>query len=515
MKSVDVGAKVWLLPKKKTIEIQWQKSKLSSKSKSFLFYFLLKEVQIKEIRMRILKLLLVVVLFVISSMSQAVVPAFEKGDRVTFIGDSITHAGSYHSNIYMFYATRFPNRPFKYYNCGISGDTASGTNKRFETDIAVHQPNVATIMLGMNDAWKWCFGEGEPTEEMLKGRQQSYEVYTHEMDMLAASLAKLSTRIIFIKPSIYDQTAKLEQENLLGKNDQLGQFGEFVETLAEKYDGNIVDFYTIMCQINNRVQKEDPSGTIVGPDRVHPGVQGHFVMSYAFLKAQGMPQLVSAIEVDATAGNILRQKNCVIEGKPEISSDRVVFTCTENALPFPVTGEQIEALQWIPFQEELNRQILKVNNLKSGFYELKIDDISIGTYTSDELAAGIYLSGNRSTPQYQQALEVKAVNDQRLAVVSKLRSIALVRYTMLSKLNPPVPEDDLEALEAALNTHVEKSKGQPWHSYLKSQAEIFLGSVSQEDDLRAQEEALLTKTWTVNRPKPHRWTIMPTDAQDE
>ncbi|MHC4930320.1 MAG: hypothetical protein ACYTFU_11765, partial [Planctomycetota bacterium] len=74
-------------------------------------------------------------------------------------------------------------------------------------------------------------------------------------------------------------------------------------------------------------------------------------------------------------------------------------------------------------------------------------------------------------------------------------------------------EDDLEALEAALNTHVEKSKGQPWHSYLKSQAEIFLGSVTQEDDLRVQEEALLTKTWTVNRPKPHRWTITPTDAQ--
>ena len=38
--------------------------------------------------------------------------------------------GMYHSNIYLFYATRFPGQSFKCYNCGISGDTAPGTNSR-------------------------------------------------------------------------------------------------------------------------------------------------------------------------------------------------------------------------------------------------------------------------------------------------------------------------------------------------------------------------------------------------
>ncbi|MCK5565666.1 MAG: SGNH/GDSL hydrolase family protein [Planctomycetes bacterium] len=463
--------------------------------------------------MRILKLFLVAVIFAITSIAQAAAPAFEKGDRVTFIGDSITHAGSYHSNIYMFYATRFPDRPFKYYNCGISGDTAQGTNKRFKTDIAAHQPNVATIMLGMNDAWAWCFTEDEPTEAMLKGRQLSYDLYTTEMDMLAASLAKINTRIIFIKPSIYDQTAKLEKENLIGKNDQLRRFADFIETLAEKYDGSIVDFYTIMSQINKRIQKEDSSATIVGHDRVHPGEQGHFIMSYAFLKAQDMPQRVSSIELNADTGKILKSENCTIELKRKISPDRIAFTCTENALPFPTTKEQAKALQLVPFQDEFNQQLVKINSRKPGLYELKIDNKSIGTYSSDELATGINLSDNRSTPQYQQALEVKTVNNQRLAVISKLRSIALVRYTMISKLDPHphVPEDDMEALEAALNAQVEKSKGQPWYDYLKSQAETFLEFVPQEDNLRAQEESLLTKTWTINQPKPHHWTLTPVD----
>ena len=44
----------------------------------------------------------------------------------------------------------------------------------------------------------------------------------------------------------------------------------------------------------------------------------------------------------------------------------------------------------------------------------------------------------------------------------------------------------MEALEAALNAQVEKSKGQPWYDYLKSQAETFLEFVPQEDNLRAQ-----------------------------
>ncbi|MBL6829474.1 MAG: GDSL family lipase, partial [Puniceicoccaceae bacterium] len=84
---------------------------------------------------------------------KASVPPFQHGDRVAFIGDSITHGGRYHADIYLYHATRFPNRPFVIHNCGISGDTAPGTNIRFESDIAVHRPTVATIMLGMNDAY--------------------------------------------------------------------------------------------------------------------------------------------------------------------------------------------------------------------------------------------------------------------------------------------------------------------------------------------------------------------------
>lgn len=47
--------------------------------------------------------------------------AFQKGETVCMVGDSITHGGMYHSNLYLFYATRFPTREVRLVNCGISG----------------------------------------------------------------------------------------------------------------------------------------------------------------------------------------------------------------------------------------------------------------------------------------------------------------------------------------------------------------------------------------------------------
>ena len=86
--------------------------------------------------------------------------AFRLNERVVFIGDSITHAGLYHTYIQTFYATRFPDRNIIIYNLGISGDTAKGGYQRtsgnndylWESDVFSYNPTAAIIMLGMNDA---------------------------------------------------------------------------------------------------------------------------------------------------------------------------------------------------------------------------------------------------------------------------------------------------------------------------------------------------------------------------
>jgi lysophospholipase L1-like esterase len=443
----------------------------------------------------------------VAALNGYAVPVFESGDRVAFVGDSITHAGSYHPDIYLFYATRFPLAPFKVYNCGISGDTAPGTNRRFEKDIAVRKPNKATVMLGMNDAWAWLFDPDEPLERRQKELENAYKIYTKEMDQLAARLKGIGCEIIFIKPSIYDQTAVLEKQNLVGKNDLLGRFADYIDVMAEPHGGMVVDFRTPMMEINERLQGEDFSATVVGPDRVHPGAPGHFIMMYTFLKAQGMPRLVSSISIEVPHGKILNQVHCTIQDV-KIASDRVSFRCKEDALPFPITANLKTALQWVPFQEELNQQLFQVTHLEAGRYELKIDDCSVGTWSAEELAQGINLSDNPRTPQVEQALKVKAVNDQRRQVVGKLRAMMLVRHTIINKLDPAVDEKNLDQLVPALKAHMKKYEGEPWSGYLNSQIEKYIEYAPQEQALSTEAEVLMEKMWTVNQPSSHRWELV-------
>lgn len=260
-------------------------------------------------------------------------------------------------------------------------------------------------------------------------------------------------------------------------------------------------------EINEALQGADPSASVVGPDRVHPGVPGHFIMTYAFLKAQGMPELVSSISIDGAGGQVSEQANCTIQDA-EIASDRISFRCIEHALPFPVTESLKTALQWVPFQKELNRQLFRVSNLAPGTYQLKIDGRPVGSWSAEALAKGINLSDNLRTPQFAQALDVKTVNDQRRQVEGMLRSMMLVRYTMIRKLDPPVDEKNQDAVTAALKAHLAKYEGESWSGYLKGQVDKYLEHAPREQALRSEYETLMEKMWTVNQPRARRWELV-------
>lgn len=432
------------------------------------------------------------------------VPAFDSGDVITFIGDSITHGGGYHSDIFLFYATRFPEKAFRYYNCGISGDTALGVLSRFDQDIAIYKPNIATVLLGMNDIGREHYGLDKTTPEHLAAREAAFDVYKESMNRLASRLSVTGYRMIFITPTVYDQTAQLKSENAFGADDALRRCAEFVIELAGKYGSPVVDFHSGMSRVNNRLQKSDPAATVVGEDRTHLGEAGHLLMAYEFLRAQQMPKYVSAVSLDAQSGAFTEAVNCRIESS-EISPATVSFKCQEFSLPFPVSDVQKPSLEWVPFQQKLNCQMLTVKNLKSGLYALQIDEQPVGTWTAAELSQGVNLAGNAATPQYQQALEVKALNDRRREIAAQVRAIAEIRCRFLAAWNP-VPEDE-EPLRKALNAVVEKEKGQPWYDYMKGQAEKYMTVRHSGDDLHRQIDELFAEIGRVNKPRIHRWNI--------
>ncbi|WP_343328805.1 SGNH/GDSL hydrolase family protein [Polaribacter staleyi] len=399
-------------------------------------------------------ILLIALIYSTYTISQEI-PVYKNGDNVVLIGDSITHGGLYHAFLQFFNATQFPNQKVNYFNGGISGDDGSGTLLRLEKDILIHNPNHAIIMLGMNDVRAHLFPKDfkKVDDKMLKDRKAVLEKYIANMSAIASKLNERGVSIIFMTPSIYDQTVKIKgTNNVERKNDGLVVFADEIKKLAEKYNSPLVDLNAVMLKANKQVQKKDKTATIIGVDRTHPGELGHLIMAYELIKTVFPVKYTSRVEIDVKAKKVITSYNCevnLIDGTKE-------FTVFENALPFALQENLAPALGLIKDRKEYTQEFFLFKNLRAGVYQLVIDGIEVGTYNSKKLKKGIDLSLNAKTPQYKQAQKVydwclgyKKTNE-------KLRTLALMEFRTLRDY---LGDDTMESKKAFLEKKMNLSEG--------------------------------------------------------
>lgn len=430
-------------------------------------------------------------------------PKFVDGDRVAFIGDSITHSGSYHAFVYTYYLTRFPDLRVTFYNCGISGDSAGGANARFDWDILPTRPTAATIMLGMNDVGRDAYGVESPTEELLKRRKATLDWYQQNMIRLIDKLQAQNVRITLITPSPYDQTANVKEKNLFGVNDALAACGQFAKETAQQRGLGLIDFNTQLTALNAEYQKSDPTKTLIGADRVHPGELGHFLMAYYFLKAQGMEPTVASLTIDTAKREVTGQARCTAKAITA-APDGLSFTYAPQSLPFPTSKTYEQADVLVPFTKDLNVERFTLTGLPEGSYELLIDSAALGTFTSADLAAGINIATNPASPMQKQAQAVHAKNMERHSSAQSLRTLAMLEAGMH---NAKVDIADPAAVEKHFAKVREEIKGKPWEPYISSQIEAYAKLKPREPEIRKTVEDLQNTLYTLNRPSEHTVTL--------
>ncbi len=434
---------------------------------------------------------------------------FKDEHTVVFIGDSITHGGQYHIDLALFYATRFPNKKIQFVNAGISGDTSVGTLKRFEKDIALHQPNVATIMLGMNDVRRELYGsnalQSTSFDDFLLEQSKTRKTYTRAMQDLIERLISINTKVIILTPSIFDQTAELALDKQVGINDELALYGRLIGDFASHKGQSVIDFQTLMLRINQQMQAEAASATIVSPDRIHPYAPGHFVMTYAMLKAQFGQSSIGEIVLNMNEGKQV-STNCKFSGKVDVKDDGVQFTCMNSGLPFPVKNEQVSALEYVAFQEDFNQYPFKVEGLESGSYELVINQTKVGEFSDEALAKGINLAELPLNPMYSQAKEVQKYNDARALNAKLIRDLKQIEYSMLSNY-PELARDDEQALSKTLYKHIEGSKGKSWYPWLEGMVANYLINKSKLEMYKAKQSEYSQKMYEANQPKAYTFAL--------
>ncbi len=428
---------------------------------------------------------------------------FKDGETVCFLGDSITNGGRYQNKIFDYYLTRFPGWTIRFINAGRSGDTAGGAlSKRVKEDVIDVKPTSVAIMFGMNDVGRGNYVQN-PTEKDLTAQQRNLNGFKLNMEKLVKRIRDEASdpKMFFMTPSPFDQTVVLDRDNNQpGCNDGLGRCGEIVRELAAKNGGRLIDFHGPMTAFNLAQQKKDPTYTLVGKDRVHPGAPGLMMMAWLFLKEQGVSPVVSRVALDAAAGRVTENVNAEVT-QVEKKGNGISFTVLEKALPFPIDPGASSMLALLPIEKDLNQEILSVTGLSAGTYELQIDDIKVGTYTADDLKNGLSLGFNQATPQYKQAQAVAKLNEQRRRAECRMHDLLNTRRWMKNHYKIDVDNP------AAVQAHYDHFEDKTSHS--ANMAKNYIQYWSNYDEfgkemIRYEQELFASRTL-----QPHAYAIMP------
>ncbi|MBR5660344.1 MAG: SGNH/GDSL hydrolase family protein [Bacteroidales bacterium] len=459
------------------------------------------------------KLLLTLLILSVSfstSLAQSVIPMFKAGDRVALVGDSITHGGHYHSYIWLYYMTHFPEMRLTLINCGVGGDEAKSILDRWDWDVLRRNPTYITLTFGMNDTG--YFG--------VYDKQDAPTLSQEKVDRSLGFFGKITDRleelpenvkIVMIGGSPYDETSTFNNGILPGKNAAIRKVIEGQRTAAAGHGWGFVDFNEPMADLAAIAQASDPAYSFCPQDRIHPDKDGQMVMAYLFLKAQGLAgKKVAGIDIDAAKRKVLDAENCQISNVAK-SGAGISFDYLAASLPYPCDSvsehgwgnihSQRDALKMIPFTDEFNQETLRVRGLSEGDYRLVIDGQPISVFSSADFSKGINMAELTNTPQYRQASAVMYLNEERFENDKRLREYVWMEYNMFRDTDQ-IFKDDWKSLEM-----VEKAaKRDPFVNY--SSYWYKKSSIPEvRETWEKMSSDLVERIYTINKPVTRHITI--------
>ena len=198
--------------------------------------------------------------------------------KILFQGDSVTDAGRDRSdphdmgNGYPRYASAmiqdsFSDKEFEFVNLGISGNRTEHLLERLEADFIEIQPDIVSIMIGVNDVWHhYAFEYVETTDEQFEANYRK---------VLEAIKSRTSARILMIQPFLLETVDPAKQELC----EELARKQAIVKRLADEY----ADAYLPLDEVLHGMAEEEPA--YYAADGVHPTPDGACCIGEVYLRA--------------------------------------------------------------------------------------------------------------------------------------------------------------------------------------------------------------------------------------
>ena len=205
---------------------------------------------------------------------------FQSGEKVLFIGDSITDCGrrgdhaplgsGYVKNITGLITAKYPERRIEYVNKGIGGDVVEGLEARWDTDVIAEKPAWLSVKIGINNVSRQ-FGAGIPNETYLPEWEACYRrILTRARDELGAGLFMFETFYI-------------EEDVAQPRPLDVDAYNEIIHRLTDEFNARLIR----TNEAFDRAVAARPGALWTTEDGVHPNPEGHTLMALEFLKQVG------------------------------------------------------------------------------------------------------------------------------------------------------------------------------------------------------------------------------------
>jgi lysophospholipase L1-like esterase len=201
-------------------------------------------------------------------------PPLKKGERIVFLGDSITQGGvgpkGYVTVIKNSLAEKHKDLGIEVIGAGISGNKVPDLQKRLDKDVIAKKPTLVVIYIGINDVWH---GEKDPA------RGTTPEKYEAGLKEIIGKIQKAGARVVLCTPTVIGE--KKTGTNTLDA--KLDQYAEISRKVAKETGVQLCDLRKAFLKHLAKHNADDKEKGVLTTDRVHLNEAGNKLVAETIL----------------------------------------------------------------------------------------------------------------------------------------------------------------------------------------------------------------------------------------
>ena len=214
-------------------------------------------------------------LFFMSKLSAEV--QVKEGDRVVFLGDSITQAGAQKGGYVDLFrqaiAEEFGKDGVVVIGAGISGNKVPDCQKRLQKDVLEKKPTLVVIYIGINDVWHSTSNNGTPKDKFEAGLREMIQ-----------KIAEVGAKVVLCTPSVIGE--KPDGSNSLDQ--MLEEYAEISRKVAKETKVELLDLRKLFIERLKSINPDNKPHSILTTDGVHLNAAGNTFVAASMLNALGV-----------------------------------------------------------------------------------------------------------------------------------------------------------------------------------------------------------------------------------